>query len=678
MSRKMLVTCALPYANGAIHLGHMLEHIQADIWVRFQRMRGNEIYFVCADDAHGTPIMLNAAKQGITPEQLIEKAKTDHIADFKGFNISFDNYHSTHSEENREITTEMYKKLRANGFIKSRVISQLFDPEKQMFLPDRFVKGTCPKCKAEDQYGDNCEVCASTYSPMDLINPRSAVSGATPIVKESEHFFFDLPSFEGMLKEWTRSGSLQSEIANKMQEWFESGLQQWDISRDAPYFGFSIPDAENKFFYVWLDAPIGYMASFKNLCDRNGLNFDEFWKKDSETELYHFIGKDIVYFHSLFWPAMLDGCELRKPTNVFAHGYVTVDGVKMSKSRGTFIQASTYLKHIDPECLRYYYAAKLNERIEDLDLSLEDFVQRVNSDIVNKLVNLASRNASFIAKRFEGKLADQLEDEALFAEFIAQSEQIAAHYENREFNKAIRLIMDLCDKANKYVDDKAPWVIAKQEGCEAELQAVCSMGIELFRVLMSYLKPVLPQLAERAEAFLQAELTWDNIQQPLLDKNVAPFKSLFSRLEKKQIDAVIEETKALFAAQNKAEDKKVENTENTAVEPIAAEITIDDFAKLDLRVAKVISCEAVPESNKLLKFQLDLGDHQRQVLSGIKAAYNNPEELVGRFVIMVANLAPRKMKFGVSEGMILSAGTGGADLFLLSADEGIRPGMQVK
>ncbi|UKH28140.1 methionine--tRNA ligase [Actinobacillus pleuropneumoniae] len=679
MSRKMLVTCALPYANGAIHLGHMLEHIQADIWVRFQRMRGNEIYFVCADDAHGTPIMLNAAKQGITPEQLIEKAKTDHIADFKGFNISFDNYHSTHSEENREITTEMYKKLRANGFIKSRVISQLFDPEKQMFLPDRFVKGTCPKCKAEDQYGDNCEVCASTYSPMDLINPRSAVSGATPIVKESEHFFFDLPSFEGMLKEWTRSGSLQSEIANKMQEWFESGLQQWDISRDAPYFGFPIPDAENKFFYVWLDAPIGYMASFKNLCDRNGLNFDEFWKKDSETELYHFIGKDIVYFHSLFWPAMLDGCELRKPTNVFAHGYVTVDGVKMSKSRGTFIQASTYLKHIDPECLRYYYAAKLNERIEDLDLSLEDFVQRVNSDIVNKLVNLASRNASFIAKRFEGKLADQLEDEALFAEFIAQSEQIAAHYENREFNKAIRLIMDLCDKANKYVDDKAPWVIAKQEGREAELQAVCSMGIELFRVLMSYLKPVLPQLAERAEAFLKTELTWDNIQQPLLGQNVAPFKSLFSRLEKKQIDAVIEETKVLFAAQNKEKGKqKVENTENTAVEPIAAEITIDDFAKLDLRVAKVISCEAVPESNKLLKFQLDLGDHQRQVLSGIKAAYNNPEELVGRFVIMVANLAPRKMKFGVSEGMILSAGTGGADLFLLSADEGIRPGMQVK
>ena len=684
-TRKMLVTCALPYANGAIHLGHMLEHIQADIWVRFQRMRGHEVHFVCADDAHGTPIMLNAAKQGITPEQLIEKAKTDHVADFKGFNISFDNYHSTHSEENRELTTAMYKKLKENGFIKSRVISQLFDPEKQMFLPDRFVKGTCPKCKAEDQYGDNCEVCASTYSPMDLINPRSVVSGATPIVKESEHFFFDLPAFEEMLKAWTRSGSLQSEIANKMQEWFESGLQQWDISRDAPYFGFPIPDAENKFFYVWLDAPIGYMASFKNLCDRTGLDYQSFWQKDSTAELYHFIGKDIVYFHSLFWPAMLEGCEQRKPTNIFAHGYVTVDGVKMSKSRGTFIQASTYLKHIDPECLRYYYAAKLNERIEDLDLSLTDFIQRVNSDIVNKLVNLASRNVGFIAKRFEGKLATSLDDQALFAEFVAQSEQIAAHYEAREFNKAIRVIMDLCDKANKYIDDKAPWVIAKEEGKEAELQAVCSMGIELFRILMSYLKPVLPQLAERAEAFLQSELRWDNIDQPLLGHSVAPFKSLFTRLEQKQIDAVIEETKALFAEASKAEEKtkqavkKVENIANNGeIEPILPEITIDDFAKLDLRVAKVISCEAVPESNKLLKFQLDLGDHQRQVFSGIKAAYNNPEELNGRFVIMVANLAPRKMKFGLSEGMILSAGTGGSDLFLLSGDEGIRAGMQVK
>ena len=689
--RKMLVTCALPYANGAIHLGHMLEHIQADIWVRFQRMRGNEVHFVCADDAHGTPIMLNADKLGITPEQLIEKAKADHEADFAGFNISFDNYHSTHSEENRQITTEIYKTLRANGFIKSKVISQLFDPEKNMFLPDRFVKGSCPKCKAEDQYGDNCEVCASTYSPMDLINPRSAVSGSTPVVKESEHFFFDLPSFEGMLKEWTRSGSLQPEIANKMQEWFESGLQQWDISRDAPYFGFEIPDAENKFFYVWLDAPIGYMASFKNLCDRKGINFDEFWKKDSDSELYHFIGKDIVYFHSLFWPAMLEGSGYRKPTNVFAHGYVTVDGAKMSKSRGTFIQASTYLKHLDPECLRYYYAAKLNDRIEDLDFSLDDFVQRVNSDIVNKLVNLASRNAGFIAKRFEGKLAAKLDDEALFNEFTAQAETIANFYESREFNKAIRAIMELTDKANKYIDDKAPWVIAKEEGKDAELQAVCSMGIELFRVLMSYLKPVLPQLAERAEAFLQAELRWDNIATPLLGHTVAPFKSLFSRLEKKQIDAVIEETKALFADAQKetkksvekkgtqaVEKQAVENQENIAIEPIAPEITIDDFAKLDLRAAKVLHCEAVPKSDKMLRFELDLGDHKRQVFSGIKAAYPNPEELIGRFVVVIANLAPRKMSFGMSEGMILSAGSGGANLFLLDADSGVQPGMQVK
>ena len=678
-SRKILVTCALPYANGAIHLGHMLEHIQADIWVRFQRMRGHHVHFVCADDAHGTPIMLNADKLGITPEQLIEQAKADHIRDFQGFNISFDNYHSTHSEENREITAEIYNKLNAAGFIKTKTISQLFDPEKNMFLPDRFVKGTCPNCGAEDQYGDNCEVCASTYSPMDLLNPHSAVSGATPIVKESEHFFFDLPAFEGMLKDWTRSGTLQPEIANKMQEWFESGLQQWDISRDAPYFGFPIPGTKDKFFYVWLDAPIGYMASFKNLCQREGLDFNEFWAEDSTAELYHFIGKDIVYFHSLFWPAMLQGAGYRKPTNVFAHGYVTVDGAKMSKSRGTFIQASTYLNHLDPECLRYYYAAKLNDRIEDLDFNLDDFVQRVNTDIVNKLVNLASRNAGFIAKRFDGKLANTLEDTALFNEFTAQAEQIANYYEQREYNKAIREIMALTDKANKYIDEKAPWVLAKEEGKESELQAVCSMGIELFRILMSYLKPVLPQLAERAESFLQTELRWDNIAQPLHNHQLAPFKALFSRLDKKQIDAVVDETKALFAAtQTAPASKAATESASSNIEPIADSISIDDFAKIDMRVAKVLQCEAVPESNKLLRFQLDLGDHQRQVLSGIKAAYGKPEELVGRFVIVVANLAPRKMKFGVSEGMILSAGSGGADLFLLSADSGVTAGMQVK
>lgn len=554
-ARDILVTCALPYANGAIHLGHLLEHIQADIWVRFQRMRGHKVHFICADDAHGTPIMLNADKLGITPEALIARSKADHVADFEGFNISYDNYHSTHSPENEALTAEMYKKLRANGFIKSRTISQLFDPEKGMFLPDRFVKGTCPKCKAEDQYGDNCEVCSSTYSPTELINPRSVVSGATPVLKESEHFFFDLPAFEGMLKAWIKSGSLQPEIANKMQEWFESGLQQWDISRDAPYFGFKIPDTEDKYFYVWLDAPIGYMASFKNLCDKTGLNFDDFWKKDSSAELYHFIGKDIVYFHSLFWPAMLDGCDLRKPTNVFAHGYVTVNGVKMSKSRGTFIQASTYLRHLAPEYLRYYYAAKLNNRIEDLDLNLEDFVQRLNADVVNKFVNLASRSAGFITKRFDGKLSAEIVEPELLTEFVEKAAQIATYYEEREFGKVVREVMQLADKANKYIDDKAPWVMAKEEGREAELQAVCSMALQLFRVLAIYLKPVIPQIIARAEAFLQDELTWESLNRPLLNHAILPFKALAQRLDPKQIEAIVNETKEQFVAQQALEQK---------------------------------------------------------------------------------------------------------------------------
>lgn len=554
-ARDILVTCALPYANGAIHLGHLLEHIQADIWVRFQRMRGHKVHFICADDAHGTPIMLNADKLGITPEALIARSKADHVADFEGFNISYDNYHSTHSPENEALTAEMYKKLRANGFIKSRTISQLFDPEKGMFLPDRFVKGTCPKCKAEDQYGDNCEVCSSTYSPTELINPRSVVSGATPVLKESEHFFFDLPAFEGMLKAWIKSGSLQPEIANKMQEWFESGLQQWDISRDAPYFGFKIPDTEDKYFYVWLDAPIGYMASFKNLCDKTGLNFDDFWKKDSSAELYHFIGKDIVYFHSLFWPAMLDGCDLRKPTNVFAHGYVTVNGVKMSKSRGTFIQASTYLRHLAPEYLRYYYAAKLNNRIEDLDLNLEDFVQRLNADVVNKFVNLASRSAGFITKRFDGKLSAEIAEPELLAEFVEKAAQIATYYEEREFGKVVREVMQLADKANKYIDDKAPWVMAKEEGREAELQAVCSMALQFFRVLAIYLKPVIPQIIARAEAFLQDELTWESLNRPLLNHAILPFKALAQRLDPKQIEAIVNETKEQFVAQQALEQK---------------------------------------------------------------------------------------------------------------------------
>ncbi|MEZ6992109.1 MULTISPECIES: methionine--tRNA ligase [unclassified Aeromonas] len=672
--RTMLVTCALPYANGSIHLGHMLEHIQADIWVRYQRMRGHQVHFVCADDAHGTPIMLKAQQLGITPEEMIAAVSQEHQADFAGFNISFDNYHSTHSDENRELAELIYGRLQAGGKIKSRTISQLFDPEKSMFLPDRFVKGTCPKCKSPEQYGDNCDSCGATYSPTELIDPKSAVSGATPVMKDSEHFFFDLPQFETWLADWVRgSGAIQEEMANKMQEWFESGLQQWDITRDAPYFGFEIPGAPGKYFYVWLDAPIGYMASFKNLCNKRGdIDFDSYWKADSEAELYHFIGKDIAYFHCLFWPSMLEGAGFRKPTKVNVHGYVTVNGAKMSKSKGTFIKASTYLNHLDPECLRYYYAAKLNSRIDDLDLNLEDFVQRVNADVVNKLVNLASRNAGFIAKRFDGKLAATCAEPELYAEFANACTVIAEAYESREFSRAIREIMALADKANRYVDDKAPWVIAKQEGADAELQAVCSVGINLFRVLMAYLKPVMPLLAERAEAFLAETLSWDGIAAPLVDHTVAPFKALFSRIEPAKIEAMIEASK-----EDLAKEQAPKATGPLVDDPISETIAYDDFAKIDLRVALITKAEAVPEADKLLKLQLDIGGETRQVFAGIKSAYN-PEDLEGKLTVMVANLAPRKMRFGMSEGMVLAAGPGGKDLWILEPQEGAQPGMRVK
>lgn len=670
----MLVTCALPYANGSIHLGHMLEHIQADIWVRYQRMRGHQVHFVCADDAHGTPIMLKAQQLGITPEEMIAAVSKEHQADFAGFNISFDNYHSTHSDENRELAELIYGRLQAGGKIKSRTISQLFDPEKSMFLPDRFVKGTCPKCKSPEQYGDNCDSCGATYSPTELIDPKSAVSGATPVMKDSEHFFFDLPQFEKWLAEWVRgSGAIQEEMANKMQEWFESGLQQWDITRDAPYFGFEIPGAPGKYFYVWLDAPIGYMASFKNLCNKRGdIDFDSYWKADSEAELYHFIGKDIAYFHCLFWPSMLEGAGFRKPTKVNVHGYVTVNGAKMSKSKGTFIKASTYLNHLDPECLRYYYAAKLNSRIDDLDLNLDDFVARVNADVVNKLVNLASRNAGFIAKRFDGKLAATCAEPELYAEFANARTAIAEAYESREFSRAIREIMALADKANRYVDDKAPWVIAKQEGADAELQAVCSVGINLFRVLMAYLKPVMPLLAERAEAFLGETLSWDGVAQPLTNHQLAPFKALFSRIEPAKIEAMIDASKEDLAKEQapKASGPLVDD-------PISETISYDDFAKIDLRVALIKKAEAVPEADKLLKLQLDIGGETRQVFAGIKSAYN-PEDLEGKLTVMVANLAPRKMRFGMSEGMVLAAGPGGKDLWILEPQDGARPGMRVK
>lgn len=670
----MLVTCALPYANGSIHLGHMLEHIQADIWVRYQRMRGHQVHFICADDAHGTPIMLKAQQMGITPEEMIAAVSKEHQTDFAGFNISFDNYHSTHSDENRELAELIYGRLKDGGFIKGRTITQLFDPEKSMFLPDRFVKGTCPKCKSPEQYGDNCDSCGATYSPTELIDPKSAVSGATPVMKDSEHFFFDLPQFETWLAGWVRgSGAIQEEMANKMQEWFESGLQQWDITRDAPYFGFEIPGAPGKYFYVWLDAPIGYMASFKNLCNKRGdIDFDSYWKADSEAELYHFIGKDIAYFHCLFWPSMLEGAGFRKPTKVNVHGYVTVNGAKMSKSKGTFIKASTYLNHLDPECLRYYYAAKLNSRIDDLDLNLDDFVARVNADVVNKLVNLASRNAGFIAKRFDGKLAATCAEPELYAEFANASASISEAYEAREFSRAIREIMALADKANRYVDEKAPWMLAKQEGADAELQAVCSVGINLFRVLMAYLKPVMPLLAERAELFLGETLTWDGVALPLTNHQLTPFKALFSRIEPAKIEAMIEASK-----EDLAKEQAPKVTGPLADDPISPTISYEDFAKLDLRVALIKKAEAVPEADKLLKLQLDLGGETRQVFAGIKSAYN-PEDLEGKLTVMVANLAPRKMRFGMSEGMVLAAGPGGKDLWILEPQEGAQPGMRVK
>ncbi|MGI2109237.1 methionine--tRNA ligase [Shewanella frigidimarina] len=678
--RKILVTSALPYANGPIHLGHMLEYIQTDIWSRFQKLRGHECHYICADDAHGTPIMLKAQQMGITPEEMIAQVQKEHQQDFADFNIQFDNFHSTHSEENRILASDIYLKLRDGGYIKTKTISQLYDPEKLMFLPDRFVKGTCPKCKSEDQYGDNCDNCGATYSTTDLINPKSAVSGATPIMKDTEHFFFDLPAFEGMLKKWIQSGSLQQEMANKLNEWFEQGLKQWDISRDAPYFGFEIPDAPGKFFYVWLDAPIGYMGSFKNLCDkRDDLNFDDFWSLDSTAEVYHFIGKDIVYFHSLFWPAMLEGAGIRKPTSVYAHGYVTVNGSKMSKSKGTFIKARTYLDNLDPEYLRYYYAAKLNSRIDDLDLNLEDFAQRVNSDLVGKLVNLASRTAGFISKRFDGKLA-KVTDSSLTDIFLAKSEVIAELYETREFGKAMREIMALADIANAYVADAAPWQLVKQDDKQDEAHQVCSNALNLFRILVTYLKPVLPKLAENVEGFLQLTLTWDNLGQDLAGHEIATFKALMQRIEPKSIEAIIDASKENLQATNTDAPKTEAPTQavnQLELDPISPEISFEDFAKIDLRIARISKAEHIEKANKLLRLELDLGGETKQVFAGIKSAYA-PEDLVGKLTVMVANLAPRTMKFGDSEGMVLAAGPGGKDLFILEPHEGAQPGMRVK
>ena len=684
MTRKILVTSALPYANGSIHLGHMVEHIQTDVWVRFQKLRGHECYYCCADDTHGTPVMLAAQKQGIAPEDMIAKVREEHLADFTGFNIGYDNYYSTHSPENKQFSQDIYRALKANGKIESRVIEQLFDPEKQMFLPDRFVKGECPKCHAQDQYGDNCEVCGTTYSPTELINPYSAVSGAKPELRESEHFFFKLGECADFLKAWTSGNNphdgkphLQAEALNKMKEWLGEGeettLSDWDISRDAPYFGFEIPDAPGKYFYVWLDAPVGYMASFKNLCDRIGIDFDEYFKADSQTEMYHFIGKDILYFHALFWPAMLHFSGHRAPTGVYAHGFLTVDGQKMSKSRGTFITAKSYLEQgLNPEWMRYYIAAKLNSKIEDIDLNLQDFISRVNSDLVGKYVNIAARASGFIAKRFEGRLKD-VADSALLAKLTAQSEAIAECYESREYAKALRDIMALADIVNEYVDANKPWELAKQEGQDERLHEVCSELINAFTMLTAYLAPVLPKVAENAAKFLNLKaITWANTRETLGVHTINKYEHLMQRVEQKQVDDLIEANKQSI------QTTPAPAAEESKYEKVAEQASFDDFMKIDMRVAKVLNCEAVEGSTKLLKFDLDFGFEKRIIFSGIAASYPNPAELNGRMVIAVANFAPRKMaKFGVSEGMILSAATAEGKLKLLDVDAGAQPGDKV-
>ena len=684
MTRKILVTSALPYANGSIHLGHMVEHIQTDVWVRFQKLRGHECHYCCADDTHGTPVMLAAQKQGIAPEDMIAKVREEHLADFTGFNIGYDNYYSTHSPENKQFSQDIYRALKANGKIESRVIEQLFDPEKQMFLPDRFVKGECPKCHAQDQYGDNCEVCGTTYSPTELINPYSAVSGAKPELRESEHFFFKLGECADFLKAWTSGNNphdgkphLQPEALNKMKEWLGEGeettLSDWDISRDAPYFGFEIPDAPGKYFYVWLDAPVGYMASFKNLCDRIGIDFDEYFKADSQTEMYHFIGKDILYFHALFWPAMLHFSGHRAPTGVYAHGFLTVDGQKMSKSRGTFITAKSYLEQgLNPEWMRYYIAAKLNSKIEDIDLNLQDFISRVNSDLVGKYVNIAARASGFIAKRFEGRLKD-VSGSALLAKLAAESDTIAEQYENREYARALRDIMALADAVNEYVDANKPWELAKQEGQDERLHEVCSELINAFTMLTAYLAPVLPQTAANAARFLNLDaITWANTRETLGEHAINKYEHLMQRVEQKQVDDLIEANKQSI------QTTPAPAAEESKYEKVAEQASFDDFMKIDMRVAKVLNCEAVEGSTKLLKFDLDFGFEKRIIFSGIAASYPNPAELNGRMVIAVANFAPRKMaKFGVSEGMILSAATAEGKLKLLDVDEGAQPGDKV-
>lgn len=670
--RNILVTSALPYANGPIHLGHLLEYIQTDIWARFQRMRGNNCIYVCADDAHGTAIMLKAEELGRTPEEHIALVQAEHERDFASFLIHFDNYYSTHSEENRHYAELIYTRNRDAGHILEKEISQLYDPVKGMFLADRFVRGTCPKCKAADQYGDNCEVCGATYTPAELLDPYSAISGASPELRKSTQLFFDLPALEDMLRDWLASEALQDSVANKLREWVDAGLQPWDISREAPYFGFGIPDRPGKYFYVWMDAPIGYMASFRQYCERSGIRFDDYWLPDSQAELYHFVGKDIINFHGLFWPAMLHGAGFRRPTALCVHGFVTVNGAKMSKSRGTFIKASTYLQHLDPEYLRYYFAAKLGKGVEDFDLNLEDFVQRVNSDLVGKVVNIASRTANFVLKA-GGRLGDTRDNPSLIAEVQSAGEQIAAYYEAREFSKAMREIMALADHTNHYINERAPWQLAKLPDGQQTMLAVCATALEIYRLLVIYLKPVLPALAEKTERFLGVEaLVWKDHQQRLGDHAIQAFTSMLQRVDMRSVDAMLADSRDSIAPA--ADDHPPPATE----QQVDDTISIDDFLRVKLRVARILDASYVEGADKLLSLQVDLGEAQaRTIFAGIRAAYQ-PDELKGRLTVVVANLAPRKMKFGVSEGMVLAAGPGGEDIFLLHPDAGAEPGMEIR
>jgi methionyl-tRNA synthetase len=677
--RRILVSSALFYANGPLHLGHILETVQTDIWVRFQKFRGHACYYVCADDTHGTPIMLKAQSDGITPEQLIERVKIEHQRDLADMLIGMDNFGSTHAPENKALCDRMYLTQRQAGYIDRRSVRQAYDATAEMFLPDRYVKGICPVCGTADQYGDSCENCGSTYTPADLKDPISVVSGTAPVWRESEHYFFKLSAFEQPLHTWVRSGAVQESVVRKLDEWFSQGLRDWDISRDAPYFGFEIPDAPGKYFYVWFDAPIGYLASFTQLCARTGLQFDDFLKLDSTAEMHHFIGKDILYFHTLFWPAVLQASAMRRPTAVHAHGFLTINGQKMSKARGTFITARRYLDHLSPEYLRYYFAAKLNPGIDDMDMNLDEFTTRVNSDIVGKLVNIASRCAGFITKTSGGRLAGSLADSELYAAFVAAGDAIAEAYEKRDTAGAIRDIMALADRANQYVDLRKPWMLAKDPHNTVEVQSVCTQALNLFRVLMIYLQPVLPDMAAKARRFFQeSDWSWAHAAAPLLGTAIIRYEPLALRLDAKVVARLVEPEAAAPSAVASAPGASDTATIAAANAVEGNLISIDDFSRIDLRVAKVLSAELVPGADKLLKLHLDVGElGKREIFAGIRAAYDHAA-LAGRLIVVVANLEPRKMRFGISEGMLLAAGPGGKDIFVLSPDSGAAPGMRIK